>query len=1051
MVFELEVCNQDPENFPIVNFYFGPATGFASQFWTDPQGPAESSFQIFGQNDAYAIGSMTIFETPGFGSCPIIEISYMSTTFGPTTADFFNFSAWNGGSDECQSVFTNLGTCGSQTNCTPCQSNLCNEVCGESFVQMTTNAGATKGFVSNNQDNTMTAMFTNQINGFAAGNTPDDCNNVANYSIIEDLLVDIDWCVGEVGSRRTISIHEGKKIIIPAGVTVTWEDVEITSCLDIFWDAIVVQDGGKLFIKNCDIDNGANAIRVERGGLLDIESCNFIDNHVGIFLDGNEGAGPFDLRLRGNTFRGTGNLAMPYAGQSPLPDDLPYAGIQLRNVDFANLAPAGSGSDMGNTYDNMYNGIVSQNSSFVISKAEFSNMLRPSDFNDGDIAGYGIYAANKGSNYRFIQVRRNLKLTTFENMPTAIYLRNVSADVEAPTITQVEQGIIVKDCVKRNVTISDCFINASKFGIKSTNNSPHTGTMVDNIIYIDSPTTNSTPFTESAGILCDENALTREEGWVIENNRIDIIKADAAIVYDHGSNARIIGNELNRFGSRVFSYNLLELGASPGSLVSCNILNSSRDNNDVFSDSRGMKIVSSSNLEVSCNDISNLEEGVMFSGVCERSDFRANSMNNGFVGLKIAADGVISPQDNKGNCFNENESKEAVHGAQNVAFVQASLFTVKCGQDNNGLSCICPDPDDIETGTGDPVHFFNQSSIGITATCEGEDGENSCEDKPGFTNPDEPNDEISISLARGGGVYADNQGQYERMMQYSLFDILNNQEVDIKSPELLKFYEAQANSLGIISKVANFNSDIENHEVLHEDLMQAIEALEALEEAFYNGIITESVYEMSRGQLTEHVLVISGKLNAKESTFQNELAEEISSQEALLAQLPENGVYETNMKYILSHVLDARHPDFDGFTQLEWDLIYSLALQCAKDAGHAVFWARSLYNASHDWIDFSELEICNSLESRSSNISELQELGTKVFPNPSTGLFTFYWPIDREAEVKIVDIQGRLHLTRTITQGENTIDLNGAPLGVYLYTILGDEHSEYKGKIILVK
>jgi hypothetical protein len=193
------------------------------------------------------------------------------------------------------------------------------------------------------------------------------------------------------------------------------------------------------------------------------------------------------------------------------------------------------------------------------------------------------------------------------------------------------------------------------------------------------------------------------------------------------------------------------------------------------------------------------------------------------------------------------------------------------------------------------------------------------------------------------------------------------------------------------------------------------------------------------------------ELSTKESTYQASLEQEIVSKQALIAGLDENEVYDANMKYILAKVLEARHPSFEDFTSPEWEGIYGLALQCAKDAGHAVYWARSLYNASHNWVDFKGIEDCNTLQARSASEEETLGHPVNVFPNPSMEIFTFAWPMKVEAQLTIVDVQGRVQQTTTIRQGDNLVSLKDAPEGVYYFMIESEGNITRRGKLLLVK
>ena len=983
----MNVCNNQYETDSIVNFFFGPENAFITQFYENPEGPAEGDFTAFGLNNVYLIGSMNTFGVEN--ACQDIEFNIGTAPFpGGSTADGFVFQAWNASTPPCNDPYEGIGNCAfGDASCVPCAGTLCDEICPVTVIDISL-PGNKATLISNTDDNLISDIFQNQVPiVFDGSSSADDgpCDNPpANYFIQEDLLVDEDWCVfrnNPNDKRRVILFDAGKKIIIPNGVTANFNDLAFESCSDIFWDAIEVQNGGTLIMRDCDIKEGRNAIRAENGATLSINNCNFTDNYVGIYMGGIDNIfyiEGINLILRGNTFSGTGELVAPYSGQSPLPSDLPYAGIQLRNVKFVDVSSFGDNAT--NYFDNMYNGIVSSNSTFVVGGAQFSNMIRPNDTNG--LSGYGIFANNKGFFYNYMQLQPSLTESLFTNMPVGISMRNMGGTIDEAIMQDVNTGVEIQNCKQKRVVIKNSNIQANNFGISTINNTPLFGRMIDNTITVQSQNTNSTSFVASAGINCSENTSNGGPGWNIKNNIVQLVNGDAGIVYRYGGNANISNNNILRTGGGKKSYTLVDIINSPNTVLSCNNIGTLLPTSNGLSASRGVYVQDSPSMLISCNHIESVEDGVSFDGVCSATDFKANTMSNGIIGLSLSAEAVISEQGHKGNCFNGNNDAEAAHASTNEFFIDRSKFTVKCGADQNALSCICPDLADIDTGTGDPTDFFNQVTFGTTASCEEEDGD--CPGVEGYRPPQEPNDNISRSIAQGNLIYNRTDAQYDRMLEYDLFTNLAALENPIQNNHLANFYQGHLQSN--LANMYNANGSavtIQNHEVLVNDLSIELENLKALNTSWENQEIDEATYIQNKHNIIQNINNAMGGLNSAYNTYKQDLTNELGDQNASLANIVEDRIYDTNMKWILAKDITAKSPMFTGFSETEWADIYNLALQCAEDAGHAVYIARSLYN-SKVWTDFEALQSCVNLQPRTEK--QDSQVSTAVLsPNPTTG------------------------------------------------------------------
>lgn len=77
-----------------------------------------------------------------------------------------------------------------------------------------------------------------------------------------------------------------------------------------------------------------------------------------------------------------------------------------------------------------------------------------------------------------------------------------------------------------------------------------------------------------------------------------------------------------------------------------------------------------------------------------------------------------------------------------------------------------------------------------------------------------------------------------------------------------------------------------------------------------------------------------------------------------------------------------------------------------------------------------------------------KELQSKIYPNPTTGLFKFS-TIDNNSTIKIYDCMGKLVLQTNIKDSEQSIDISNEEKGIYFYRIENKKGEFSSGKIVL--
>jgi hypothetical protein len=121
----------------------------------------------------------------------------------------------------------------------------------------------------------------------------------------------------------------------------------------------------------------------------------------------------------------------------------------------------------------------------------------------------------------------------------------------------------------------------------------------------------------------------------------------------------------------------------------------------------------------------------------------------------------------------------------------------------------------------------------------------------------------------------------------------------------------------------------------------------------------------------------------------------------------------------------------DSLSVGDWQTVTTVAQQCPLTGGEAVFMARGLIEYSTGLIDYDDHNLCNFSEIRSSKTFEK----IKIFPNPSTGMFTIQAD-ESIHSVAVYDLQGSLKLIQTVQSGKTcTLDASSLLPGMYFIAI----------------
>jgi ELWxxDGT repeat protein len=77
--------------------------------------------------------------------------------------------------------------------------------------------------------------------------------------------------------------------------------------------------------------------------------------------------------------------------------------------------------------------------------------------------------------------------------------------------------------------------------------------------------------------------------------------------------------------------------------------------------------------------------------------------------------------------------------------------------------------------------------------------------------------------------------------------------------------------------------------------------------------------------------------------------------------------------------------------------------------------------------------------------------GIKVYPNPSTGLFTFDCGDQQVSALKVYDLLGKEVFHANELSGNASIDISSLPDGIYVYTVITQDNKVYTNKLMITK
>jgi|GEM_PF-1270896 len=795
---------------------------------------------------------------------------------------------------------------------------------------------------------------------------------------------------------------------------------------------------------------------------VEIQDNYFYRNHIGVLIDNVynypyaalsympfinnifDGIEPFHFNSAKTSLLSPCNAGSPPAGYN---QSQGFAGLITKGAYFQVGTPGSSG--YLNIFKDLSNGVMGLNTNISVYRADFEQIsgytwVIPSS-NIFQAKGNGVWASNSAltvKNSLFNQVGVGIHSNSYLCTATD----NLMPDVQAGISTNNGWGEYI---YKNN-------IHARHYGVFVYNPNIISGTyfpFYHSIIQNDLSTigTSNDGGLESMVAVISSTNIDAKRLVKIHDNDMYLAKQSKGIILSNINNCNIDLNNIilqNQLDGSPQNCTGIELNNASGNWL---YGNSVADQSSITGKTSTAYDVYISGMNTfCCNNSDNTASGIRFNGNCGQTKLRNHNMDNHETTLWC--DGPISdqpnqllfPTDNHSNIFNLGSGLATHIGLQTD--LMDSQFPVKTDLQTDWPEVVNP---------SNPNHYDPTAWFFITG--------NNTKNCSGSSDCTEP------TLGRGGEIddtdrHAAN-GSYQssglngatsswegRLRLYAR--MRNFPEMRENDQTLRTFYDGEASN----GTIKSFY-EAENAIALANEISNAHQTIIA---SAYAGMMNQdSMAQITLTRLSTAVtgsdsLAIFNQVNAYRRSAASYFADvkyimnQVDSIRnmrstqalALVNALPETDVLQTNRKKVNKIYLETVGQGLHSLSTSQFSEISTIAHQCPKIGGTAVYMARSLYllNAVKQFKDDS---LCQIGKDRSIFLEENKISNPiTIRPNPANDWITVTIPSDLLTDgfpmLEITDLSGRIIYSRKITLvGDHSIPTAPWASGMYLCRITG--------------
>ena len=845
------------------------------------------------------------------------------------------------------------------------------------------------------------------------------------------------------------------------------DNSDLFSCVGM-WIGIIMQQGATVNTRNnSSIQDAQFAIRAVSSGSLFVQNTTFNRNWIGIQLIGNANSSPNVWTFSGNNFRCTAPLKVGNQLQT-------FAGVVLNNATLTTF-----GATALNRFQDLNFGILAIGELCDLGgrNLRFERMLQ-----DGISMTHGTIHVLAPTT--FLNCNRNginIEEARIVNVSGAVFLVNLQIP-DDPAVFRT--GILInRFALNASVQINSINFSADLEGTLNRVRGVHlrggnvgTGTA----IRIEGGSNFNIRAWDSQGVYVDGDFPMTSTTEIFGNHfRVSNVDGESggrpsgieAYGFDI-SNLHIFWNTFTSQYFRSFQFPVVGIPQwNQGIWLRANVLGGNNQvgvnafNDEIQTLQTGILVQGFQNTTYCSNTITGrgFATGCIFNGNCTGTVFTGNIFTfAGSTSLSVIGNGTntfIGTQPHLGNewhnYFGDEPLNHAVcdiNPADNRFFVHTPQST--CANEN--LPCFNEfHPRLIGQDILDP--FFVIDPFGIP--------ENGCDEfLAGGT------DELDRKIAQGLiSPSSDNPAQPWVLERYLYQKFKNAPSLVNEHTSFPSFMSGKAN--GSVGRFYDVRKSIQNALVaqtttnaqsqqaltdiglLHESLIGLDEQIEAAG----NGSALQNLLQTKQG-LMNQLRSLQTSYNNLNAAYQSQRAVNLQTAYSLNAGVPTTHAYEANEKAFNQIYLLSLMQQGGELTESQVLTLQSIAEQDPKMGGPAVHAALSLLpecvkpETPQEYIGKKEQEYLNErLESVNRGHLAASTFGDQrisVSPNPAHSTFTVSGPWTGQGHLSLLDMQGKLLLSKTFWGSELVTELDASiPSGIYLVKILTDDGSAYIEKL----
>ena len=860
-----------------------------------------------------------------------------------------------------------------------------------------------------------------------------------------ELIVDVDMLF----QNCQVYMEPGAEIIVQSGRSLDINNASFTACDGVMWKAFTAESGSMIRIRDSYLDDAESTIRAFDGSAIYVDNTQFHNNRVGVGVP--DMGLPYNnvaCWVTNSTFYSAGTMPLPYAAQATAIGAQGFAAFDVHSTTLDLSA-------CNNIIHSLSNGIVAQKSDVTVTDLRCMN-IQPDAAYDYPGNGAGIFADGRGQYNYLKQAGYGASgMPSFVDCRWGVYTNYMNVQSTDNQMLNMGTAYRVERSGYRTVDILNNMAHTLFNGIDLRFNDGADRLLVqgNEITFGDDLSPGGRGY---YGIYVSEGNLANNSSVIQQNiihflpqsnsrHGIGLFAADDWVVAEN--DLGMTSNAFNRTGIWTSGCRRPE--------VSCNTISSADNTYPIDAQAAIRNIMGSAPL-ISCNEMDQTANGILFNGVAYDTDVRGNQFHDHRWPLHLDATAIIDAQLLKGNLWDPGATAPTIGAWYEVLPVQAAAYRFWY----NPITVGAVPP------TWAPSNWFD-IDYGVNYNCAdhhgvhycSQFGEERCKDCLRELDEKIANDELE------NNPYTD---ETKWLLAGDLYKKLDDApELLDADTDLAAFYaDLQGSTTAAFKAIGDdqlalYNLDNSVSTQLQVNRIQ-VESLMLLVKTGMAQLGDEALTTAQRQAILASLGGYRQTINSL-TAWNGSALQLASSAKVLTAEGVRNNnanvntseLIETNEKSVNEVYLNTVSKDVDGFTSAQASELFDIANQCPMVGGNAVFKARSLYWLIDDAYDFDDQLLCLQHGIIVKSMAQQKATASKVIPNPAGDQATLVLDQALEAAGAFVvyDAIGTEVMRWAVPIGSPRVDFSTARLApaMYHYRVYGSLGVLGDGKLTIVR